>query len=462
MTSKAIKEMNISKWGFKSGDSKSESELQVYKKENAALKKSLEEIIKGKSKMTPEERKRLLEKILALETETEEYKSKLGKKDQEIQVLKDELRNRSKNTDIASLRGHLEEKTKEVAKREQLLNSLSEEVEWQKNHISAVSARCTDLESRASNVQMSQEKTAHCPGTTVNTHEVEIQLKDALEKNQQWLIYDQQREAYVQSLLARIFELEQQLETVNQQQAKEARAEEDKQRYYEQMLATAERNLEAERQIVSQLHADLNELQRKYDEIKQEAINVNGLLKLQKQADIKTLQDENHIKGQILQRLTHENEAARKKLDEEKKRTQTLSSQVEVLHRSLLKQQEEHTRIAALEQQIQSCTSDFENEKLDRQNLQHQLNKVLKELRKARDQITRLEPSKLPERGGCLEVLDNFQSTFEDKLIIQDKHSSPKRASLLDESFLECPKCKTQYPTSQHRELLAHIDFCAV
>lgn len=42
--------------------------------------------------------------------------------------------------------------------------------------------------------------------------------------------------------------------------------------------------------------------------------------------------------------------------------------------------------------QIQICTTDFENEKLDRQNLQHQLNQVLKELRKAREQITRLEP----------------------------------------------------------------------
>lgn len=55
--------MTSKKWGFKSGDSKSESELQVYKKENAALKKSLEEIIKEKRKMTPEERDRLLEVI---------------------------------------------------------------------------------------------------------------------------------------------------------------------------------------------------------------------------------------------------------------------------------------------------------------------------------------------------------------------------------------------------------------
>lgn len=37
------------------------------------------------------------------------------------------------------------------------------------------------------------------------------------------------------------------------------------------------------------------------------------------------------------------------------------------------------------------CTTDFENEKLDRQNLQHQLNKALKELRMAKEQMTRLD-----------------------------------------------------------------------
>lgn len=41
--------------------------------------------------------------------------------------------------------------------------------------------------------------------------------------------------------------------------------------------------------------------------------------------------------------------------------------------------------------QILLSTKDFENEKLDRQNMQHQLQKVLKELRKARDQISKLE-----------------------------------------------------------------------
>lgn len=47
----------------------------------------------------------------------------------------------------------------------------------------------------------------------------------ALEKNQQWLIYDQQREAYVRSILARVSELEQQLEAFKLEQAKESRTE---------------------------------------------------------------------------------------------------------------------------------------------------------------------------------------------------------------------------------------------
>lgn len=44
-----------------------------------------------------------------------------------------------------------------------------------------------------------------------------IYVHQALEKNQQWLTYDQQREAYVQSVLTRLMELEQQ---AKQQQSK--------------------------------------------------------------------------------------------------------------------------------------------------------------------------------------------------------------------------------------------------
>lgn len=53
-------------------------------------------------------------------------------------------------------------------------------------------------------------------------------LFEALEKNQQWLVYDQQREVYVKGLLAKIFELEQKPETAahsRPQQTKKAESE---------------------------------------------------------------------------------------------------------------------------------------------------------------------------------------------------------------------------------------------
>ncbi|XP_067409075.1 centrosomal protein of 55 kDa [Emydura macquarii macquarii] len=463
MTSKATKDIIIGKWGFKSGNSKSETELEKYKRENAALKKSMEEIIKGKSKMTDAERNRLLEKILALETEKEKYIHQFGVKEKEIQNLKDQLKTRNKSSDVTSLLGQLEEKTKEAERREQLVNALSEEMDRLKYNLSTVTARCSELENRASTFQLSQKAVMNCIASPSNLNEVEKQLKDALEKNQQWLLYDQQREAYVRGLLARIFELEQQSETVNQQQAKEATAEgylqEEKQKYYDQLLLTAKNDLDTERQTISQLTSELNEFKKKYEETKREVISLNSVLQSQRNVAMQTLEDENKIKGDKIQKLKQENETTREKLKEEKKKTEDLLSQVQLLHKSLLKQQEEHTRIALLEQQIQMCTTDFENEKLDRQNLQHQLNKVLKELRKAREQITRLEPLKLQEFGR-VEPSHGLQAAFEEMLTINDKNPSLKHSNLLDESFLECPKCKVQYPTSQHRELLAHIDFC--
>uniref|UniRef100_A0A8C3RN14 Centrosomal protein of 55 kDa n=1 Tax=Chelydra serpentina TaxID=8475 RepID=A0A8C3RN14_CHESE len=442
MTSKATKDIITGKWGFKSSNSKSETELEKCKRENVALKKSMEEIIKGRSKMTDTERNRLIEKILALETEKEKYICRLGEKEKEIQSLKDKLKTGNRSSDVTSLLGQLEEKTKEAERREQLLNSLSEEMDCLKHNLSTVTARCSELENRASTFQLSQKAVMNCTASASNLNEVEKQLKDALEKNQQWLLYDQQREAYVMGLLARIFELEQQSETANQQQAKEATAEEEKQKYYDQLLLTAKNDLDTERQTIIQLRSELNEFKKKHEETKREVMSLNSLLQSQRSVATQTVEDENKMKDKI-QRLKEENETTREKLKEEKKKTEELLSQV-----------------SGSSMRIQMCSTDFENEKIDRQNLQHQLNKVLKELRKAREQITRLEPLKLQEFGHS-EPSDGLQAAFKDMLTIKDKNPSLKRSSLLDESFLECPKCKVQYPTSQHRELLAHIDFCA-
>ncbi|NXJ90590.1 CEP55 protein, partial [Corythaixoides concolor] len=460
MNSKTAKDIIIGKWGLKSGSSRPENDLEKCKQENAALKKSTEEAVKEKSKMTDPERKGLLEKILSLEKE--KHNHLLGEKDKEIQNLKDKLRSKTKNSEVSLLRSQLEEKTKEAERKEQLLHSLSEEMNQLKHNLSAVTAKCSELENRAGTSQAPQEAVTNSTGSPTNLYEVEKQLKDALEKNQQWLLYDQQREAYVRGLLGRIFELEQKSEIVSQQESKEFNSEghlqEEKQKYYDQLLLTARNDPETERCVITQLRSELNEFKKKYEET-QEMMNLNAVLQSQQAAEMKTLENENKMKGAKVQRLKQENETIKGQLKEEKKKSEDLLCQVQHLRKLLLKQKEEHNRIALLEQQIQICITDFENEKLDRQNLQHQLNKVLKELHKASEQITRLEPLKLQE-SGRMESQEDLQSAFEEKLTTYNRSPPLKHSSLLDESFLECPRCKVQYPTSQHRELLAHIDFC--
>ncbi|KFQ49694.1 PREDICTED: centrosomal protein of 55 kDa [Nestor notabilis] len=461
MSSRTAKDIIVGKWGLKSGISRGEGGLEKCKQENAALRKSMEEILKGKSRMADPERSMLLEKILSLEKEKEKHNHLLEEKDKEIQNLKDRLKSKNKNSEVSVLQSQLEEKTKEAERQDQLICSLSEEMNRLTCNLATVTAKCSELENRTGTSQASQDAVTNSTGSPTNLHEVEKQLKDALEKNQQWLLYDQQREAYVRGLLGRIFELEQKPEIGNQQQSKEFDSEgqlqREKQKYYDQLLLTAKTDLQTERCTVTQLRSELNKFKKKYEETQQEIISLNALLQSQQASATKTLENENKMKEEKVQRLKQENEAIKAQVREEKKKSEDLLCQVQLLRKLLLKQQEEHSRIALLEQQI--CTTDFENKNLDQQNLQHQLNEVLKELREAREQIARLEPLKLQE-SGRMELQEDLQVAFEEKLTVYDRSPSPKHSNLLDESFLECPRCKMQYPTSQHRELLAHIDFC--
>ncbi|KAG9464282.1 centrosomal protein of 55 kDa isoform X2 [Eleutherodactylus coqui] len=264
---------------------------------------------------------------------------------------------------------------------------------------------------------------------------LEAQLKDALEKNKQWLVYDQQRETYVQGLMAHIGDLQQQVANAKQTQAKESisDAKEDKQKYYDRLLLTAKKDLEGERQISAQLNSELSALQTKYEEKKKELENVSASLKSQRESEKGQREDERRRFKEKMLRLKDELDFYREKYEEEKNKNCDLSNQ------------------------IRKCTSDLENGKIDQQNVQQQLNKVLKELRKTREQITKLEP------GKCdvyfVDSSYNFASDFNGKLNLQEEQPSPK-LNLLDDSFLECPSCRVVYPTSQHRELLAHIDLC--
>uniref|UniRef100_A0A9L0T0V8 Centrosomal protein of 55 kDa n=1 Tax=Equus caballus TaxID=9796 RepID=A0A9L0T0V8_HORSE len=439
MSSRNPKDLIKSKWGSKAGNSKSETALEKFRGEIAALKTSVDEITSGKGKLTDKDRHRLLEKIRVLEAEREKNAHQLTEKDKEIQRLREQLKAKYNAT---ALLEQLEEKTKEGERREQLLKSLSEETDVLKKQLSAATTRLAELEGKASTLRLSQ----------------------ALEKNQQWLVYDQQREVYVKGLLAKIFELEQKSETAAHslpQQIKKTESEgclqEEKQKYYNQLLANAKKDLEVERQTITQLSFELSEFRRKYEETQKEVQDLNQLLCSQRKADVQHLEDDRH-KTEKIQRLKEENDIAREKLEEEKKRSEELLSQVQFLYTSLLKQQEEQTRVALLEQQMQACTLDFENEKLDRQNMQHQLHVILKELRKARNQITQLEFLKQPRELAFTEPLFTVQGEAENRGTV----ASPKSPSAaLNESLVECPKCNIQYPATEHRDLLVHVEYCA-
>lgn len=97
--------------------------------------------------------------MLLLEKEKEKYNLLLGEKDREIQNLKDKLRSKTKTSEVSLLQNQLEEKTKEAERREQLLCSLSEEINRLKCNLSAVMAKCSDLENEASSTsQVSTEE----------------------------------------------------------------------------------------------------------------------------------------------------------------------------------------------------------------------------------------------------------------------------------------------------------------
>ncbi|KAI2658765.1 Centrosomal protein of 55 kDa [Labeo rohita] len=416
MAAKGAKEAIVNKLGFKSSSSKSvEIEIEKLKKENQQLKKSLEDMKRaGRHQNThpDSDKAKLLERILSLETLRERNSQQLMGKEQEISTLRQQLRAAHGDV-VSSLQNQLEQKQQEAEQREKQFEALSKETEDLKNKYCAVSERCDTLEKQK-----------------------------ALEKNHNWLVYDQQREAYVQGVLARIKELETQINEANQalqQQHKETSSD-------GQSGQVAQRELEAERARVSRTQTELEDLRRRYEEKSREATQAREQLLEDRKREREALQEERRCSSERSARLQGE-------LEEERKR-------VNLLQKSLMNQKEEQKRIAFLEQQIQLSAKESENDKLDRQTLQHQLQKVLKELRKARDQITRLESAKQQRESRFSEPSSYNRMDFE-RLTIQDQTTSPSKVhNILDESILECPNCGASYPTSQHRELLAHLDYC--
>uniref|UniRef100_A0A8C2B5B1 Centrosomal protein 55 like n=1 Tax=Cyprinus carpio TaxID=7962 RepID=A0A8C2B5B1_CYPCA len=427
MAAKGAKETIVNKLGFKSSSSSSKSaelEIEKLKRENQQLKKSLEETQRaGRHQNTQPDpdKAKLLERILALETLRERSSQQLLGREQEISGLRQQLRAAHGDV-VSSLQSQLEQKQHEAEHRERQFQALSKETEDLKNKYCAVSERCDTLEKQKA------------PSGELAV--VQEQLRDALEKNHNWLVYDQQREAYVQGVLARTKELETQLNEANQalqQQHKEASSD-------CQSGQAAQRELEVERARVSRVQTELEDLRGRYEEKSREAAQARERLLEERKREREALQEERRRTARL-----------QGELEEERRRVAELLMQFSY---SLTQQKGKKRRL------IQLSAKESESDKLDRQSLQHQLQKVLKELRKARDQITRLETAKQQRESRFSEPSSYNRMDFE-RLTIQDQPTSPSKVhNILDESILECPNCGASYPTSQHRELLAHLDYC--
>ncbi|XP_068168756.1 centrosomal protein of 55 kDa-like [Antennarius striatus] len=382
---------------FKSSSSASKAEAEVERITKENVRRKIDDLSK-KHKNSPEyERTKMLERILHLETLQERNQQQFLVKEQEVEALRQQLTAKEGEV-VGSLRLQLEQRRKEDERRDMMFQNLSQKTENLKN-------RCQSLEEQVANELAP-------PGDVVSAQD---QLRDALEKNKQWLVYDQQREAYVQLIVARSVELEQQLAEAKKQQT----------------------------------NAEGSSFQEKNDELE---------VKMQLQAERLSNRHEASEEKKV-DKMAAELKNVKIRLKEEKKRSAILLLQVDMLQGSLLGQEEEQSRIAALEQQISA--TDFENERTDRLTMQHQLQKMLKELHKAQSRLSKLESAK--QTDTRLSEPSSHNSLALDRLDISGPRaptSLRKYSSLLDEIFMTCPKCQKPYLARHYTELLTHIDDC--
>lgn len=71
--------------------------------------------------------------------------------------------------------------------------------------------------------------------------------------------------------------------------------------------------------------------------------------------------------------------------------------------------------------------------------------------------LTFIFQRQLPE-FAFTEPLVTLQGETENRV----KVASPKSpTAALNESLVECPKCSIQYPVTEHRDLLVHVEYCS-
>ncbi|KAM6923114.1 centrosomal protein of 55 kDa-like isoform 2-T2 [Lycodopsis pacificus] len=290
-------------------------------------------------------------------------------------------------------------------------------------------------------------------------------LSEALEKNKQWLEYDQRREAYVGATLARMLWLEKQLNEANQahlQQHNEDHSDKmekisQMQEHYERLLQKAKDELEVLREKFNMTQKWCVETEREVEELKQQLQTAN-MSRTSAPGDHHCSEDEEQWLSAETENLqdeeqwqTAETEDLQCRLDKEKRRSAHFELQSSLFQKFLLNHQRaDQEKIADLERQIKISSQDLEDEKQNCSYLKKQMVRVLKNLQKPRDHATKQSKRAQQDRTSCEAA----------SLSPRDTPTWSPPSSSLDESFLECPSCRAEYPASHYRELMSHLEIC--
>ncbi|KAM9726252.1 centrosomal protein of 55 kDa-like isoform 1-T2 [Menidia menidia] len=287
--------------------------------------------------------------------------------------------------------------------------------------------------------------------------DLQSQLTDALDKNKQWLEYDQQREAYVRAVVARISELEKQLREADQarsQQHNDNHSDEEQlsqmQEHYESLLQKAKEEQEELRKQLEDTCQSLKMTESWCTEREKEVEQLRQLLQSSNMSR-ESAQGEPHYSEEEEQPPEDENKDLEVRLNEEKRRSANFELQASIFQRYMLNRHHaDQETIAELTRQMKISSQDLEDEKQNCSYLKKQMVRVLKMLPK-----TKGHASKHSKRNQ-----QDQYSHDEEQASCSSPAASSARSSGLNESLLECPSCQAEYPTSHYRELLHHLESC--
>ncbi|GAA6223397.1 centrosomal protein of 55 kDa-like isoform X1 [Lates japonicus] len=409
------------------------------RKENACLKKTLAEMSRQHTELY-----KLVERLVSLETLRLENSQHLAAEDEKAVSPPEQLSKKGENQmDNLFMRQ---------------ISDYVRETEEIKNKLVTITARCQDLENKVAGKKDSKSDEQDSKSSV---KELQNDLRDALEKNKQWLEYDQQREAYVRGIMARMLWLEKQLNEANQarsQQHNEDHSDEKEamhqmQEYYERLLKKATDELQVLREEVDITRHNLIITQNWYNERELEVEELKQQLQTEKASRESALED-HRCSVDVVEQLRDETKDLQCKLDEERRRSAKFELQGDLFQRFMLKRQlADKEKIADLERQITISSQDLEDEMQNCSYLKKQMFRVLKMLQKTEDHVTKQAKT---DQGDH----DSSEETQPPSQLSRDSLTSTTCSSLLNESFLECPSCHAMYPATHYRELMNHLEFC--